>query len=666
MLTAKRVFDDTPEKTKQSAGTDVIQVTYAVKAAKDAVFGRPYAEIHAGARRNPPKGSGRIHKVELRMYDKQSMESDIWASCSCESWCVAKYSRVASRKGLMSIGEISNTQQIIDNKDNQQRVIDIFLTGRQPTYCLTTERNYQLRATLNEKFLVLTPQLDLVWKRLDTIQSGDYVTLKRGAVLPEQSPTFEFFEYTSKRKRDYQRMIAGKMRHVTGSDCNGYQDIKCPERMTKPLAYVLGYLISEGNTTDNAVSFGNKNPEVIDHYVRCWDQCFPGAHLTFSDHRGTMQASCRSVVVQQFLAKACGYLIGVKCKKLKIPDVIFQCNAEHISAFLRALFEGDGSRSQTQFSYHSASRRLVSDVQQLLLYMGIASGVNKVPYSGTLPDGKPNSIYGHKYTVVLSGEDALAFSEHIGFITKDESLPRTIGIRGRYIPYVTSAIHETIRSCRVKYGVYLVNGERVKANLYKHSMFSDRSSTGASEKYVRSYLQDYGADLLKVFPELHAKLEYLLHSDLIWLKVKHIKGLKEVETYDAHEEKDHHFIANGFVVHNTYRSEITWATKGSSDIIYTKDHPTLPYIRNPKGLVWACPHVLHILSYALFDKRVAAAIEEAKALEKPAFVEEEPLKAPKKPAKKKPAKKKAVKKKPAKKKAVKKKPAKKKATKKRR
>lgn len=105
-----------------------------------------------------------------------------------------------------------------------------------------------------------------------------------------------------------------------------------------------------------------------------------------------------------------------------------------------------------------------------------------------------------------------------------------------------------------------------------------------------------------------------------------------------------------------YRSEITWATKGSSAIIYTKDHPTLPYIRNPKGLVWACPHVLHILSYSLFDKRVASAIEEAKALEKPALVEEQPLKAPKKaPAKKKPAKKKAVKKKPAKKKATKKK-----------
>jgi hypothetical protein len=115
----------------------------------------------------------------------------------------------------------------------------------------------------------------------------------------------------------------------------------------------------------------------------------------------------------------------------------------------------------------------------------------------------------------------------------------------------------------------------------------------------------------------------------------------------------------------TYRAEITWSTKGSSDVIYTKDHPTLPYIRNPKGLVWACPHVLHIMSYALFDKRVKDAIEQAKLIEKDTVVEDEKLKAPKKPAKKAPAKKKSTSKKkaPAKKKKAtpkKKAPAKKK------
>lgn len=298
MLNAKRVFKDTPAHWRKSSQTDVIKLLYSVQPKKDAIFGRPYAAVYASVRRNPPKGSGCLRKVELRMYDAQSMDSDIWATCSCESWCLHSTTLLYTTTKRAPIKDFCDTTQEICNKDNQPRQVSVFSTGEALTYLLTVENGKQLRATPNEKLWVRDPQEGETWRRLDALVAGDHVAMKEG-------------------------------------------------------------------------------------------------------------------------------------------------------------------------------------------------------------------------------------------------------------------------------------------------------------------------------------------TEITWQKVVSVGEPLVVETYDAYEEQDHHFIANGFVVHNTYRAEITWSTKGSSSVIYTKDHPTLPYIRNPHGLVWACPHVLHILGYALFDRRVKEAIEAAKQLEKPTKEDPLPKAAPK-------------------------------------
>lgn len=47
---------------------------------------RPHAYIVAGVSCPPPKGSGKIHKVEARLYNPYGKTSPTWISCSCGSF----------------------------------------------------------------------------------------------------------------------------------------------------------------------------------------------------------------------------------------------------------------------------------------------------------------------------------------------------------------------------------------------------------------------------------------------------------------------------------------------------------------------------------------------------------------------------------------------------
>src|SRR5205809_2772081 len=161
------------------------------------------------------------------------------------------------------------------------------------------------------------------------------------------------------------------------------------ERWPRHELIVLAGLIAEGNLCHpSTFYFYTTDPWYCEEFVRAVER-FDNTEATVARHR-----SCYSVHVRRRdasrpigaveWARRLG-LWGCGARMKHLPMEVFElCDAD-LALLLARLWEGDGSLSLTgHASYDTASRRLASDVQHLLLRLGIISRVyeRSHPYHG--------------------------------------------------------------------------------------------------------------------------------------------------------------------------------------------------------------------------------------------------------------------------------------------
>jgi hypothetical protein len=122
-----------------------------------------------------------------------------------------------------------------------------------------------------------------------------------------------------------------------------------------------------------------------------------------------------SKAMRQFLERL-GFTSNVESHTKRVPWSIMQSPKPVVAAFLRGLFETDGSveRAGRIISFSTASAKLASEVQLLLLNFGIVSRVKP----------RPNKKYGKTYyhLTVLGAGSVRIFAEQIGFISERKVL----------------------------------------------------------------------------------------------------------------------------------------------------------------------------------------------------------------------------------------------------
>jgi ribonucleoside-diphosphate reductase alpha chain len=137
----------------------------------------------------------------------------------------------------------------------------------------------------------------------------------------------------------------------------------------------------------------------------------------------------RSVILARFLAEQ-----GFTAKtKTQVPEMIWRGKEDCVRAYLRGLFQSDGTvniggHNSTTCSIRLASSHssLLKDVQILLANFGIFSCVMKRRESGVrvLPDGKGGKKeYACKadYELIISGESRERFMSEIGFLSDEKN-----------------------------------------------------------------------------------------------------------------------------------------------------------------------------------------------------------------------------------------------------
>ena len=154
----------------------------------------------------------------------------------------------------------------------------------------------------------------------------------------------------------------------------------------------------------------------------------------------------------------------------RVPTPILMSPNNVVAAFLRGMFEGDGYARRASNYYgaflKSKHRKLLEEVQTLLLRFGITSRIQGGPY--VTRGGKDSA----SYVLAIRGKDIMAkFREHIGFISerKRRRLDSIIASYKRNLSYLKDDF-ESVKVARTIQGWQRVYDFEVPTT---HSFFSN-------------------------------------------------------------------------------------------------------------------------------------------------------------------------------------------------
>ncbi|MBI4015933.1 MAG: methionine adenosyltransferase [Candidatus Aenigmarchaeota archaeon] len=451
------------------------------------------------------------------------------------AFCLAGHSRINTDKGTRKIEECKPLVGTLVKTDvHPMPAGEWWDNGTKETMLLLTSDGYSLEATPNHQIRVLDSEGNYIWKSMSEIMPGD--------ILPIQ-----------KKDRLFGNGDIGKFKfsYKEGTAEGRKKKYSFPDKLTDDYAYLLGLLVGDGDCTDEGciricICEEEQKRNVQELFLRLFGD--KGKAYGHWAYMGGVELRA--------------YLEFIGLKRLRsfdktVPEAIWNGTKSNVAAFLRGLFDTDGSvridgRNKTSPRAHLAttSKQLAEDVQLLLLNFGIISHICK-----TEP-GKVSEIRGRKitsqhalYNVIIKGTDSIRiFKNEVGF-----QLPRKQAILNR-----VSLENKTDRS------VIPNQRQRIKRLFKKLPVLEQRSDIAQISRFTRKFegkatkeltyekLKDF-LNAYESFLKSDPEFDYL--KQLFFMKHYYTKASRKIpsfnRTYDLNIPVTHAFTANGFVVHNS-------------------------------------------------------------------------------------------------------------------
>ncbi len=219
-----------------------------------------------------------------------------------------------------------------------------------------------------------------------------------------------------------------------------------------------------------------------------------------------------------------------------IPCWIFNLTRKQTSSFLRGLFSGDGCVSDKEVIISLASRKLLSDIQTLLLGYGIILRINALRKSKFNPNDR--TIDGRVSVVKY-----LKRFKEVGFLQKYKR-DRLFKLVKRVSTHDTSDVIPLSRAVKEKIATILVQKQ---FNAYNY--FKQKSNIGREKlkEIVNHLLKKKNPDM-----GLVSYLKNLSESDIFWDKVVMVRNIKKPQyVYDLSVLGYENFVCNNILAHNT-------------------------------------------------------------------------------------------------------------------
>lgn len=385
-----------------------------------------------------------------------------------------------------------------------------FSSGKKITYELRTRSGRAIRASANHPFRTLDG-----WRALEELQMGTHIALPRVLETQQSGDTLTLDELA---------LLA----HLIGDGCTvPRQPIHYTSADPANLAVVERVARTRFGITPRRVQQKN-----------WWHSYLPSPHhLT----RGT-----RNPITQWLIDLG----IGLRHSYNKeVPRAVFTCSEKRVAHFLRHLWATDGNISWKKLPgrkpsgsiyYCSTSKKLATDVQHLLLRLGIISTLR------TVSQGK----YRLRYEVQIQGAtEQIAFLEQVG----------CHGARGAIIPEMLVALRSITPN---------INLDAIPREAWNTTILAEKERIGwgwrdvaaaIETQYCGSALMRHGIGrerMARIALAMKSKkLQALAVSDVYWDEIVAITAQGVEEVYDATVPGVHNFVANDIIVHNSIEQD---------------------------------------------------------------------------------------------------------------
>lgn len=309
--------------------------------------------------------------------------------------------------------------------------------------------------------------------------------------------------------------------------------VNVPSKIDYNLAKLFGYYLGDGNYEKDRITFSEQREEVAKYYQNLIKVIFEGdSHLNFRSNKNYWQLRVYSRIISQLFKQI--FPEREKTLQEKIPSLILKSSDNSLAGFISGFFDAEGYVSTERVAFEINNPILSKQIQFALLRLGIISSINQY-------DNNKNSYSKNiRYTLTIDDLESLKiFQEKVNFtcLEKREKLKEII----------------QNRSNRNKVRQLIVNGKDV-ARIIRNSGLNTRQfgcpdffnnkKQISKEVFKKNILDKINDNNLK------KRLELFYNSNLILIKIAKIDSLGIQKTIDI-ETKNHNFLANCLVVHNS-------------------------------------------------------------------------------------------------------------------
>jgi len=292
------------------------------------------------------------------------------ASVLAPTGCLVGGTLVPTGRGLVRLGSLGDVDgdkwqdlvTTVQTDEGPQEATKFFVNGVANVVTVDTGRGYRIQGTPEHRVKVVVEETgQWEWRRFGEIRPGDLVPLALDQLVGEPQvtplPPMPDAYWTS----DYSARV--------------------PRQMTAELAELIGYFMGDGSLHSRGLRFcvSAGDFDVVERLERLGKELF-GLQAAVAAKTGYTEVRFDSVRLVLWW-EACGFAKSLpfeghsgKGYAPRIPDAVLHSNDRAVySAFLRGLFEADGTVTNGYPVWSTTGLEFSRDVQSLLLALGFVT-----------------------------------------------------------------------------------------------------------------------------------------------------------------------------------------------------------------------------------------------------------------------------------------------------
>ncbi len=367
-------------------------------AASDAV--RPVGEMDRALLRE----AGKVWQQSLDIGEENGWRNS-QASVLAPTGCLTADTVITTDRGLVRLAELGDPhgdrwQELdaqVSTDDGPRRTTRFFVNGEEPTRRIVTSGGYRIQGTLTHRIRVIdSANGGWAWKRLADISAGDVMPMQLGKLV-------------------------GKPRHVPlpvldQAYYTGDPELRVPDEVDADLAELAGYFMGDGSLHAKGLCLcvADTDRDVVER-LRVLTKTLFGIEPVVTPQKGYDEVTLQSIRLARWW-KAAGLAKGVPANdhtgkgwSPRVSPAVLETNdADVYAAFLRGLFEADGTVIAGVPSVVTASEVFAGELRTVLLALGFPTTTRETT----------SGWGGPQFQVRLRNvKHAKEFEDHVGFIS---------------------------------------------------------------------------------------------------------------------------------------------------------------------------------------------------------------------------------------------------------